>query len=409
MKAKLTQSYLASIKPKEKRFWITDEGFPNLRLHVGASGGKAWFVSFWGKDGKKKSYKLGSTDALTVTEARSQAKIFLGRLEQGEEPYKNTVKKLHFGEFIEIHYGPWVEANRKSGKETMAILRSMFGFLFKQPIDELKTLEIEKWRMKRQGEETKASTLNRQVTALKAALNWGVDQGLIEANPLSRLKPLQERDSDEKVRYLTQDERTRLLAALDAREARLRAGRDSHNKWLAKRGKEPMTPIDEGFADYLKPLVLLAMNSGIRRGSLFALRWGDVDFATKTITLRAATMKAGKIQRLLMNQTVIKTLTTWQGQAADASPDALIFPSLKKKDSLMVNVKRSWEGILKAAQIENFRFHDLRHDFASQLVMQGVDLNTVRELLGHADMKMTLRYAHLSQESKLRAVELLDA
>ena len=75
----------------------------------------------------------------------------------------------------------------------------------------------------------------------------------------------------------------------------------------------------------------------------------------------------------------------------------------------MVNVKRSWEGVLEAAQIENFRFHDLRHDFASQLVMQGVDLNTVRELLGHADMKMTLRYAHLSQESKLRAVELLDA
>ena len=73
----------------------------------------------------------------------------------------------------------------------------------------------------------------------------------------------------------------------------------------------------------------------------------------------------------------------------------------------MVDIKRSWETVLKFAQIENFRFHDLRHNFASQLVMQGVDLNVIRELLGHADMKMTLRYAHLTPESKLKVVELL--
>ena len=75
----------------------------------------------------------------------------------------------------------------------------------------------------------------------------------------------------------------------------------------------------------------------------------------------------------------------------------------------MVDVKRSWAGVLKAADIKNFRFHDLRHDFASQLVMQGVDLNTVRELLGHSDMAMTVRYSHLSPENKLKAVKLLDA
>jgi integrase len=71
------------------------------------------------------------------------------------------------------------------------------------------------------------------------------------------------------------------------------------------------------------------------------------------------------------------------------------------------NCKKAWAGILKEAGIENFRWHDMRHDFASQLVMRGVDLNTVRELMWHALPAMTLRYAHLAPKNKLRAAEVL--
>ena len=73
----------------------------------------------------------------------------------------------------------------------------------------------------------------------------------------------------------------------------------------------------------------------------------------------------------------------------------------------MGDCNSSWKALLKRAGISNFRWHDMRHDFASQLVMKGVDLNTVRELLGHADLKMTLRYAHLALENKMKAVEVL--
>jgi integrase len=77
------------------------------------------------------------------------------------------------------------------------------------------------------------------------------------------------------------------------------------------------------------------------------------------------------------------------------------------KDTSFYSIKKAWSGALRKANIENFRWHDLRHHLASRLVMASVDLNTVRELLGHADIQMTLRYAHLAAEHKAEAVARL--
>jgi site-specific recombinase XerD len=76
-------------------------------------------------------------------------------------------------------------------------------------------------------------------------------------------------------------------------------------------------------------------------------------------------------------------------------------------DEPLTDVKKAWASLMKRAKLTAFRFHDLRHTFASKLVMAGVDLNTVRELLGHSDITMTLRYAHLAPEHKANAVERL--
>ena len=222
------------------------------------------------------------------------------------------------------------------------------------------------------------------------------------------LEPLKEDDSEKKVRYLSDDERARLLAALDAREARLREERARYNQWLAERGK-PLLPDLQGvpFSDYFKPMVLLALNTGIRRNALLSLVWGDVDLHNRFLLLRAASAKSGKSGYVNLNRTALEVLESWKKQAPDASPASLVFPS-PKNGQKMDNCDSAWERLLKDAEIKNFRWHDMRHDFASRLVMAGVDLNTVRELLGHADLKMTLRYAHLAPEAKQRAVEKLD-
>ncbi|MCK4869668.1 MAG: tyrosine-type recombinase/integrase [Gammaproteobacteria bacterium] len=85
----------------------------------------------------------------------------------------------------------------------------------------------------------------------------------------------------------------------------------------------------------------------------------------------------------------------------------MVFPN--KDGKRMLDIKTAWTHLLKSVQIEHFRWHDLRHHFASKLVMAGADLNSVRELLGYADLKMTLRYAHLAPEHKAKVVcALLD-
>ena len=105
-----------------------------------------------------------------------------------------------------------------------------------------------------------------------------------------------------------------------------------------------------------------------------------------------------------MNRTCLEVLGRWQKQCAKSS--GRVF---QNADGMRFNnVKKSWTTILKQAGIVNFRWHDMRHHFASRLAMAGVDLNAIRELLGHSDYEMTLRYAHLAPEHKRKAVELLD-
>jgi integrase len=408
MKTHLTQSYVSSLKPNpEKPVWITDDEIKNLKLYVGTGGSKVWYLYYYNADGKKASKKLGGADKLTVAQARMLAQDVGGRVIRGENVKKEKpVPKFTYGDFLKQHYEPWVISHRKSGQETMRSINAAFGFLMSQPVEDLSSIELEQWRTKRMREGRKAATINRLIVALKASVNWAVNHDLIKENPLSRLYRLKETDSNVKIRYLSDEERERLMTALGEREKRIRDDRQSHNKRLTQRERETTAELSGKFADYLKPMVLISLYSGLRRGSLFGLKWNDIDFFTRTMTIRPDNSKPEKALQLPMNSVVVETLSTWKEQNLPMEDDSLLFPSPVSGGELN-NVKKSWANLLKDAQINNFRWHDMRHDFASQLVMKGIDLNTVRELMGHADMKMTMRYAHLAPSSKLRAVEVL--
>jgi integrase len=154
----------------------------------------------------------------------------------------------------------------------------------------------------------------------------------------------------------------------------------------------------------MTPMVLRSLNTGLRRGELFSLHWKNVNSDRAMLTVQGDTAKSGKTRHVPLNVIAVQLLKDWRAQSLQTD---LVFSS--HNNNPFNNVKKAWAIILESADIQGFRWHDIRHHFASKLVMAGVDLNTGRELLGHADIKMTLRYAHLAPEHKAKAVaKLLD-
>ncbi len=226
---------------------------------------------------------------------------------------------------------------------------------------------------------------------MSKAAEWGY----IEASPIAKLKLGRDTPAGDDA-YLDAEEEQALRVALAARDARMIAARESGNAWAVARGHEPLPPLKH-YGDHLTPMVLVAMNTGLRRGELTSLHWDHADLDTAVITVLAGKAKSGKARHVPMNAEVVDVLKRWREMAPEDEPR--LFP--------IESPKTAWNSLVEEAGIGKFRFHDLRHHFASRLVMAGEDLNTVRELLGHADIATTLRYAHLAPEHKRRAVNVL--
>jgi integrase len=151
-------------------------------------------------------------------------------------------------------------------------------------------------------------------------------------------------------------------------------------------------------------MVLVSLNTGLRYGELTGLEWSAIDFRAKVLTVRGATAKGAKTRHVPMNAEALGVLKRWRAQT---DGKGLVFRN--GDGSRIGTVKTAWLRLLADAKVADFRWHDLRHSFASKLVQRGVDLVVVRELLGHGDFALTLRYAHLEPKQKAEAVARLAA
>jgi integrase len=344
---------------------------------------------------------IGAVDDFSPVEARAEADRLRGDLARGKDPEaeRRLLRAATFKQYLAHEYGPWVLAHRRTGAETLRRLRQAFAEFLPLAMGDITQARVERWRTGRLAAKTAPATVNRDLAALRAALSHAVETDLLPTHPLARLKAAHV-DSRRIVRYLSADEEKRLRAALAARDAQRRQAREAANLWRRERSYDEL-PVYGTYTDHLTPIALLALNTGCRRGELFGLTWADVEGAV--LTIHGASAKSGQTRHIPLNGEAREVLKAWRPPEAKAS--AHLFAGGEKP--ALTTIKTAWAQLLKRAAIETFRFHDLRHTFASKLVMAGVDLNTVRELLGHADLKMTLRYAHLAPAIKAAAVEKL--
>lgn len=401
---RITQAVLGTLTPGS--YDVPDEEQRGLVLRVRPSGTHSWLVRL----GRGKWYTLGHADVIPPAKARRLARERLGEQAAGEDPIaKKKIAKRNattFGEFLTKQYAPWATAHLKSAETTVARVQVTFADLLGRRLTEISAFAVERWRIARHAAGISPSTTNRDLDGLKAVLSRAVDWGILPVHPLRTVRRAKV-DTRGRLRFLSPDEEKRLRDALDAREVKLRAGRASFNAWRRARGYR-LLPDLPTYADHLQPLVLTALLTGARRGELFDLRWGAVDLVRADVTFIGKTTKSGLSRRVPLCPEAQTVLRTWRDQQPEAKrdPGALVFPS-PQTGKRLDNVTTAWGQLVKAARLEDFVFHDLRHSFASRLVQAGVDLYSVQKLLGHATPIMTQRYAHLADAHLVAAVQKL--
>jgi integrase len=241
-------------------------------------------------------------------------------------------------------------------------------------------LQLEKYRnhLKRSGM-AKAS-VNKEMACLKHMLNKAVEWDLMEKSPFK--KSLRLKENNQRQRYLSRDEIKRLRVEC---------------------------------APHLLNIVDCAINTGMRKGEILSLRWSQI--RDGLIYLRKT--KTDRARQIPINNTLAATLDrlSKHGEPSNIKrldggntpmPRPRTDHVFTYRGDPIKNVRKAFMTALSKADIEDCRFHDLRHTFASHLVINGASLKSVQELLGHQDIKMTMRYAHLSQEHKTNAVNLLN-
>jgi integrase len=327
--------------------------------------GDNWYIDFTFK-GQRVRESIGPSrkNAQKVIDKRKTEIIENKYLDIRKDPDPVT-----FHEFCK-QYVQWAKANKKATTcaKDISIMRYLDKEFEGKCLHEITAWQIEKYKVKRM-ERLKPASVNRDLALIKHLFSKAVEWKKIKENPAKIVKRM--KGEGRRLRYLMPDEIQILLSNCDGL------------LW-----------------GLLKPLVTVALHTGARQGELRDLKYSEVNFDLGMITLLDT--KNGERRDIPMNETVRSTL-----QALERKSD-FVFPCTNGNGLNHARIHIAFHEALKGSKIEDFHWHDLRHCFASTLVMAGVELNDVRELLGHKTMEMTLRYAHLSPKHKGKVINILD-
>lgn len=329
--------------------------------------GSVWYFNFTYKGRRyKKSLPMASTEKdARRAEVEARHAVYQGTYDK--------VEKMSFSAFVDNEFLPWSKENKASWRDDIYITNILKNYFRDRALDEIPVMLIEKFKKERRessvrgGKVRRPATVNRELAVASKIFSLAVDYGVIDANPCLKVRKL--KNDNLIIRYLSDDEMKRLLAALEKRP-RLRA------------------------------IVIVAVFTGMRLGEILSLTWRQVDFSLELIHLTKT--KTGRERFVSMTEPVRTELGALQ--VAKKASTVFVFPS-GRLDGPQTSVKSSWRKTLSEAEITHFRFHDLRHTAATWLALEGADAFTIANILGHAGPQMSFRYAHATDQVKRRALE----
>jgi len=322
----------------------------------------AWWIDYY-VNGRRKRERIGGPLTKEMKKVATDT-LAKRKVEIAENKYLDKKKQPRstFSELASL-YIDWAKTNHRGFDSTRSRVNQLLETFGNVQLKEITPLEVDTY-IRSRALTRKPATVNREVEILRHMFRKAMEWEKATENPVQHVRPL--RVNNRRLRFLSVEEVNRLLEVADLS---------------------------------LYPILIVALNTGMRRGELFKLRWKDLDF--KTGFLRVADSKNGEPRQIPMNDLLVQTLK----QIPRRLDSVYVFPG--KTGNGLVDIRKRFSRALSEAEIEDFKFHDLRHTFASHLVMSGADLTTIKELLGHKSIEMTLRYSHLAPDHKKAAVRRL--
>jgi integrase len=329
----------------------------------------------WYEGGKR---RIIASKQSTYAEARRMLQAIEGRIARGlaglDEPSARpqvlTLAELS-NRFLSEYSRPRLKDPGEYRIHARKALRRVLPFFGKHPVDGIRPLDVAKLRDSL-SKQFAPNSVRSTLSFLRTLYSWAVRLELVAKNPCRGIELPKARDLLE---YLSKDEVRRLLTYTSEQ------------------------------APAIYPMIATAIYTGLRKGELFGLRWRNVDFSGRRLDIERSyrtTPKSGKPRHLRLPSTLLPILKEWQTRCP-ATPETLVFPVVRRHGR--AGLGRSQEmlnlpALLDAAGCQRLErpWHALRHTFASHFIMAGGNILALQKILGHADLRMTLMYAHLAPD-----------
>jgi integrase len=329
-------------------------------------GSGVWWIHYYDSIGRRHREKAGTKSAAILLYRKRKQQVLEGK----KLPEKLRRPCVSFAELAKdaLEYS---KAHKRSHRDDEIRMERILDWFKDRPADSITAQDIEA-RLADSAEQNSwaAATINRYRALLSLVYSLGIRNGKFSENPARLVKHRIENNA--RIRFLSPEEEIRIRAVIQAT-----------------------------CSEHL-PEFEIALNTGLRLGELYNLTWDNVNLSRRILTVPRT--KNGEVRHVPLNKPALESFQLLR-QHKDASGPVF----LNWRDERLTGPRYWFERALNKAKVRNFTWHCLRHTFASRLVMNGENLRTVQELMGHKQISMTVRYSHLAPQHQLAAVERLAA